>query len=137
MEKNFLDFHYIGPNHPILIFNHLFVIGCGVFLNSSFYKVMSECPSRIIPKKMTKIITNLVKRLVFNYLTYFKYEGLANLFYDIKPTEFNGNSFLACNKHHYKERKTTRLSLIPFQYIILLFVCNRLAEFKFESSRCF
>ena len=103
MEKIFLDSHYMGPNHPILIFNHLITIGCGVFLNLSFYKVMSECPSRIIAKKMTKIITNLVKRLVFNYLTYFKYEGLANLFYDIKPTEFNGNSFLPCNEHYYKE----------------------------------
>lgn len=62
---------------------------------------MSEWASCIIAKKMAKIITNLVKWLV--WMTYLKYEGLVNLFYDIKPTDFNSNSFLACNKHKYKE----------------------------------
>ena len=73
------------------------------FFEFEFFKVTSECPFRIIAKKMAKIITNLAIRLVFNYLTCFTCEGLANLFYDIKPTEINGNSFLSCNKHFRKE----------------------------------
>ena len=77
-------------------------IGYRLLLNSIFNKITSQCPSRITTEKMTKIITNLVKRLVFNYLTYFKNECLVNLFYYSKPTEFNDNSFLACKKHYYK-----------------------------------
>ena len=83
--------------------NHLVTIGCTVFFNSVFDKVTSECPSCIIANKITKIITNLVKRLVFKHLTYFKYVGLVNFFYYIKPTEFNGNFFLVCHKNYYKD----------------------------------
>ena len=52
-----LGLHCVGANHPILIFNSLITKGSRDFLNSIFYKVMSECPSRIIAKKMTKSIT--------------------------------------------------------------------------------
>ena len=52
-----LGLHCMGANHPILIFNSLITKRSRVFLNSIFYKVMSECPSRIIAKKMTKSIT--------------------------------------------------------------------------------
>ena len=88
----------------------------------------------------------------------FKYVGLVNFFYDTKPTEFNGNFFLAYNENYYKDWvenyfgclqshfnksflclfiTVTWFSSISFQKIILLFVCNRLAGFKFESSHCF
>ena len=84
------------------------------------------------------ITPNLVKRLVFNYLTYFKYEGLANLFYNIKLTEFNGNSFLACNKHSYKEwAENYSVVFKPVSINYSLLRLYRLVGFKFESSRCF